>query len=130
MLGYGVKQGQGLGKCGSNDHWERGHAVCLYRLVSFIQRHLQTANPIMVSSENPHQNTQPILTPHHKSFPKCRSIPFLKLLPEVIRIEKPRELVVDVYNVDVALPRIPNNSLRILSILIPLNINTQAPIHL
>ena len=50
-------------------------------------------------------------------------------LPEVIRIEKLRELPIHVHHMHISLPPIPNNSLRVFPLGIPLNINPHPPIN-
>jgi hypothetical protein len=51
-------------------------------------------------------------------------------LPEIIGIKEPRESLVQIHNVNIPLPVIPHHSARKFALLlIPLDIDTQAPIH-
>jgi hypothetical protein len=62
-------------------------------------------------------------------FPQSPNANDLQSRPEVIRIKEPRELVLHIYNVDISLPPIPYDGLRILSIRISLNVNPQSSEH-
>lgn len=61
---------------------------------------------------------------HPKIFTQLQS------LPEVIRVEKPRQSLIQVYHIRLALVRIPHDDLRVLPITILFSIHTQPLIYL
>jgi len=84
----------------------------------------------MVSSrESSYQNT-PTNASQGYPFQPVISQQTLHRRPEVVRIEELRELPVHVDNVNVALVSISNYGFRVLSLLIPVHINSQASVDL
>ena len=85
---------------------------------------------VLVDSANSSQ-AQPVQMQECKRKMQKNTTPPLELRPEVVCVKVPRELLVHAHDVHVTLAIVPHHGPRPLAILlVPLNVDAQAPVHL